>query len=276
MTLYFLGGGNMARAIISGLRAQSADDDIFVANRSESKNLLLQQNFNVATAFRLPETLSANDVLILAVKPQDMKAALENVQHGGALIVSLAAGLTVETLAQWLGTRRIIRVMPNTPSAIGLGVAGLFAADGACEQDKMRVEKMMTACGITLWLENENMMHAITAISGSGSGYVFYLLNALQQSAMDLGFSGSEARHLALNTFRGAVEMAARSDENFDLLQQQVTSKGGTTLAALNAFETRGVATGIAAGTQAAAARSAELAKVLADSTALADGTPAK
>ncbi len=265
MTIYFLGGGNMARAIISGLRAQSPNDNIFVANRSESKNLALQQEFGVQTDFRLPENLSADDVLILAVKPQDMKAALHNVRANGALIISLAAGLEIDTLANWLQSRRIIRVMPNTPSAIGLGVSGLFAADGASGSDCVLAEHILSACGVTLWLENENMLHNITAISGSGSGYVFYLLNALQSAAQKLGFDDDMARTLALNTFRGAVEMAAQSGEDFDVLQQQVTSKGGTTLAALNEFEARGVATGIVAGTQAAAARSAELAQMLKD-----------
>lgn len=265
MTIYFLGGGNMARAIIAGLRAQSPNDAIFVANRSAEKNAVLQRDFGVKTDFRLPETLSPHDVLILAVKPQDMKAALHNVQHGGALILSLAAGLETATLAKWLNTQRIIRVMPNTPSAIGLGVSGLFAAQGVSETDQQRAQNIMAACGITICLNDEKMMNAITAISGSGSAYVFYLMNALQQAAQDLGFSGSVARDLALQTFRGAIELATQSGEDFGDLQQKVTSKGGTTFAALTQFEECGVAEGLTKGVHAAATRSAELAQILKD-----------
>ncbi|SSY79765.1 pyrroline-5-carboxylate reductase [Alysiella crassa] len=265
MAIYFLGGGNMARAIISGLRAQSADDEIFVANRSEDKNLILKTEFQVKTDFRLPENLSPDDVLILAVKPQDMKNALANVQHNGALIISLAAGLEVATLANWLGSQRIIRVMPNTPSAIGLGVSGLFAADGVSVSDCAIAEKIMAACGVTIWLNDEKMMNAITAVSGSGSAYVFYLMNALQEAAEGLGFADETARTLALNTFRGAVALAGQSGEDFFTLQQQVTSKGGTTFAALAKFEECEVADGLIEGVNAAAARSAELAQILRD-----------
>lgn len=265
MTIYFLGGGNMARAIIAGLRDKSPDERIFVANRSADKNHVLQRDFGVATDFRLPETLSPEDVLILAVKPQDMKAALENVRHGGALIMSLAAGLEVDTLANWLDSRRIVRVMPNTPSAVGQGVSGLFAADGASDADKQRAAQIMASCGISIWQETENMMHAITAISGSGSAYVFYLMNALQEAAEGLGFADETARTLVLNTFRGAVALAEQSGEDFFTLQQQVTSKGGTTFAALTEFEQSGVADGLIEGVHAAATRSAELAQILKD-----------
>ena len=124
MAIYFLGGGNMASAIIAGLRAQSSDDNIIVANRSADKNQILEQKFAVQTAFRLPENINANDVVILAVKPQDMRNALTDVQTHGALILSLAAGLEVATLSHWLNSNRIIRVMPNTPCAVGLGISG--------------------------------------------------------------------------------------------------------------------------------------------------------
>lgn len=266
MTLYFLGGGNMARAIISGLRAQAFGSPIFVANRSEAKNIVLQKEFSVETAFRLPENLTADDVLILAVKPQDMQAALADVKTNGALILSLAAGLEVATLANWLGTRRIVRVMPNTPCAIGQGISGLWADHDVSEQDKITAQQIMSACGSVIELPNENMMHAITAISGSGSAYVFYLLNALQTAAQNAGFNDTLARRLALETFCGAVALAAQSDDDFAVLQQNVTSKGGTTAAALNVFEQHGVANAIAQGAHAAATRSAELANLLAKS----------
>ncbi len=263
MAIYFLGGGNMASAIIAGLRAQSSDDNIIVANRSADKNQILEQKFAVQTAFRLPENINANDVVILAVKPQDMRNALTDVQTHSALILSLAAGLEVATLSHWLNSNRIIRVMPNTPCAVGLGISGLFAATGASDADKVVAEKIMSACGVTIWVENENMMHAITAISGSGSAYAFYLMNALKQAATDFGFTDKQAHELALQTFRGAVMLAAQSGEDFAVLQQKVTSKGGTTFAALTKFDECGVASGVQQGAQAAAARSMELAQML-------------
>lgn len=263
MAMYFLGGGNMASAIIGGLRAQSADDEIIVIEHNSEKHVVLQKQFSVKTQFDLPEHLSADDVLVLAVKPQDMREALAQVQTQGALVLSIAAGLTVATLANWLGTQRIVRVMPNTPAAVGLGVSGLFAGSGVSKADKALANRIMQACGITVWLDDEAMMNGITGVSGSGSAYVFYLMNALQTAACELGFDAVQARDLALQTFKGAVALAEQSGEDFEVLQDKVTSKGGTTFAALTTFEARGVAQGLVAGVHSATARSAELAELL-------------
>ncbi len=262
MTIYFLGGGNMAEAIISGLRAQQPQWPVHVANRGEEKRRKLAENYGVAVSERLPE-LTADDVLVLAVKPQDMQAACAGIAANGALVLSVAAGLSTDTLSRYLnGHRRIIRVMPNTPSRIGLGVSGLFAPQTIDPADRATAEALMRPSGLTVWLDDESQMHSITGISGSGSAYVFYLLNALSQAAEQQGFSPEEARRLSLATFQGAVALAERQNEDFAVLQQQVTSKGGTTAEAIKVFETRDVAGSIAEGVAACVARSKEIGKM--------------
>lgn len=261
MTLYFLGGGNMAAAIIAGLRRTQSPHPIHVVNRGAEKRAALAQQFQVSTSAKLPE-ISANDVLVLAVKPQDMAQACADVLTNGALVLSLAAGLSCDTISRYLnGTRRIIRIMPNTPARIGLGVSGLFADTGATAADRATAEQLMRACGQTLWLNQEDKMHAITAISGSGSAYVFYLMNALQQAALAQGFDKATAYQLSLHTFKGAVSLAELSGDEFFTLLQQVTSKGGTTFAALESFAQHHLLEHFIAGTHAAWERSHELAQ---------------
>ena len=257
--IYFLGGGNMAAAIVSGLCAINRSDEIFVANRGQEKREALAARFGIQTGETLP-LITQNDVLVLAVKPQDMRTACADIRDNGALVVSVAAGLSVDTLSGYLGgTQRIIRVMPNTPAQIGQGISGLFAADGMSDSDKIFVQEMMNSCGTTIWLDDEAKMHAITAVSGSGSAYVFYLLNALQEAAKMQGFDTKTARQLSLETFAGAVALAAQSGEDFVVLHDKVTSKGGTTFAALETFAQHHLAQYLAQGVQAAATRSIEL-----------------
>ena len=167
---------------------------------------------------------------------------------------------------RWLGgTRRIVRIMPNTPAQVGQGVAGLFADSGASAADRELADCIMRTSGQTLWLDSEDGLHRITGISGSGPAYVFYLLEALQNAARQQGFNAEEARQLSLATFQGAVRLAEQSGEEFSDLRQKVTSKGGTTYAALQAFEAHGVADAIGAGVAACVARSQELAEQLAE-----------
>ena len=265
MTIYFLGGGNMATAIVAGLHRAGRAGEVHVTNRGAAKREALMAQYGVAVSERQPE-IGADDVLILAVKPQDMQAACADVQTNGALVISLAAGLSVATLSRYLGgTRRLVRVMPNTPAQVGEGVAGLFAADDVSAADRARAEAIIAAsCRLTFWLNDEAQMHAVTAVSGSGSAYVFYLMNALQQAAQDLGFDAAQSRELSLQTFRGAVALAAQSGADFATLQDAVTSKGGTTFAALETFRQHHLAEHFCDGVNAAAARSAELGKALA------------
>lgn len=259
MTLYFLGGGNMAAAIIGGLQAARSPQAVHVAERGAQRRQILTDKYGVAVSETLPP-LNADDVLILAVKPQDMQAACENVETGGALVLSLAAGLAVDTLSHYLGgTKRIIRVMPNTPAAIGQGISGLFAGSGTNTDDRNLAQTLMGAVGQTVWLEQEEQMHALTGISGSGSGYVFYLMDALFQAALAQGFEPQQARLLVQQTFQGAAALAGQTDLPFAQLQDQVTSKGGTTIAAIDTFRQHQVAAHIAQGVQAAAERSRQM-----------------
>lgn len=261
MKICFLGGGNMASALIGGLCRAGYREQIFVAERSADNRSRLAERYAVRTGDRLPE-LSEQDILVLAVKPQDMQAACRGLKHNRALVLSVAAGLSTATLSTWLdGTQRIIRVMPNTPATLGLGVSGLFAASGADAADCARAEQIMATAGSTLWLDDEEQMHAVTAVSGSGPAYVFYLMNALQQAAESLGFPPEQSHQLSLQTFKGAVALAEQSESGFHTLQQQVTSKGGTTAAALAVFEQQHLDECIRQAVQAAADRSAEMAR---------------
>lgn len=262
MSIYFLGGGNMASAIIQGLQRQQVNESIFVASRNLDKRLILEKKFNITTSDKLPE-LSHDDILILAVKPQDMEHACSGIQTNGALVLSLAAGLNLKTLSRYLnGHSRMIRVMPNTPAAIGFGISGLFADTVVSQDDKQRAERIMQAVGEVVWLENEEQLHTLTAISGSGPAYIFYLMNAMKQAAEDLGLSEELAYQLSLNTFKGATLLAEHSKQDFRVLQEQVTSKGGTTFAALSVFNEKNVGEHMGLGIQAAKKRSEELSQL--------------
>ena len=258
MNVYFLGGGNMAAAIAGGLVKQGGYC-IHIANRGAEKRERLEKELGVETSATLPE-LHSGDVLILAVKPQDMEAACKNIRTNGALVLSVAAGLSVDTLSRYLGgTRRIVRVMPNTPGKIGLGVSGMYAGTEVSETDRKIADQMMKSVGLTVWLDDEEKMHGITGISGSGPAYVFYLLEALQNAAIGQGFNLEEARALSLATFKGAVSLAEQTGEEFGQLRQKVTSKGGTTHEAIETFKRHHVAEAIGEGVCACVRRSQEM-----------------
>ena len=177
-------------------------------------------------------------------------------------MLSVAAGLSIDTLSRYLGgTRRIVRTMPNTPGKIGLGVSGMFAESKVSEADRTAADRIMRSVGLTVWLDEEDKLHNITGISGSGPAYVFYLLDALQAAAQAQGFSEEDARALSLATFKGAVALAEQSGEDFAQLQQNVTSKGGTTHEAIETFKSCRVAEAIAQGVEACVKRSQEMAQ---------------
>lgn len=259
MKIYFLGGGNMAAAIAGGLKKHGGYS-VCIAERGAERRAWLAENLGTQVCETLPE-IGADDVLVLAVKPQDMQAACAGIKVRGALVLSVAAGLGIGILSSYLGgTQRIVRVMPNMPAKIGLGVSGMFAAEQIPEQDKIISDGIMQTVGTTVWLDSEDKLHALTGISGSGPGYVFYLMNALQQAARRQGFDDETARILTLDTFKGAVLLAEQSGMAFELLQQQVTSKGGTTHAALETFRRHQVADNIQSGVEACIERSREIA----------------
>ncbi len=267
MKITFLGGGNMAVALIGGLVVKGfAAADIAVVEPDPEKRASLAADFGVRT-FGGPDAAAWDcDLIVLAVKPQQMRAACAPlVPHLKAqLVVSIAAGLRLADLSRWLGGhRRLVRTMPNTPALIGAGITGLYAEQEVDAAGREAAERVLAAVGDTLWIADEALMDAVTAVSGSGPAYVFLFIEALQKAAGDLGFTPEAARQLALGTVLGAARLAEQSPEPASVLRERVTSKGGTTAAALAKMEEGGVLPGIVAGILAADARGRELGEQL-------------
>jgi len=267
MKITFIGGGNMAVALIGGLRKQGySAAGIQVVEPVEEAREKLTDAFGVRCAPAVDAAALNCVVLVLAVKPQQMKEALAPMagKLSGQLVVSIAAGLRLADIARWLGGhRRIVRTMPNTPALIGTGITGLYADPSVDFEGRATAEKILGAVGRNIWIEDEAMMDAVTAISGSGPAYVFYFIEALEAAAKNLGFDAEAARLLAVETFLGAAKLAESSPEAVALLRSRVTSKGGTTEAALTTFDADGIAAAIERGVQAANARGRELGDIL-------------
>lgn len=265
MNIYFLGGGNMASAMIAGLISSSKTHTITVIEHHAEKRQNLLQTYHINALEKLPE-LENQDTLILAIKPQDLKNSCAKLSINDALVISIASGVDIETLSHYLhGHSRIIRTMPNTPAQIGLGVSALYAPNNITQQDKDTAEQIMAAVGLTLWLATEDQIHDITCISGSGPAYVFYLMNALFLAAKEQGFSEEQSRMLTLATFKGSVILAEKNQAAFELLQHNVTSKGGTTYEALKVFEQHHIAAAIAQGVAACRLRSTHMQKTFSE-----------
>lgn len=263
MRITFLGGGNMAAALIGGLREKgfSAAGIQVIELNAEAREALTERFGVRCTDAVDPASLNC-EVLVLAVKPQQMREAVAPLigQLGEQLIVSIAAGLRVADIARWLGGhQRIVRTMPNTPALIGAGISGLFAAPGVDNEQRQLADTILGAVGSTVWVEDEAQVDAVTAISGSGPAYVFYFIEALEAAAVELGFDLPSARKLALETTLGAARLAESSNDAPAVLRERVTSKGGTTEAALRSLESDGMRAAIARAARAAAARGREL-----------------
>jgi pyrroline-5-carboxylate reductase len=263
MRITFIGGGNMAKALLGGLIAQGySPAGMQVVEPYAPLHETINQKFGVQCVSVVDASALLCDTVVLAVKPQQMSVALaplcEKLEQ--QLVLSIAAGVRLTDISRWLGGyRRLIRAMPNTPALIGKGVSGLFAEPSVDQSGRLDAERILNAVGSTLWLHDEAQMDAVTAISGSGPAYVFYFIEAVEAAARQLGFDESAARKLTIETFIGAAQLAAQSPETISTLRQQVTSKGGTTEAALESFAVSGVAAQIALGIQAAALRGREL-----------------
>ena len=263
----FIGGGNMARALIGGLCDNSAQpvcraSDIHVVDINAANLQQLQESFGVSTSTVMDARISAADIVLLSVKPQQMR------EVGGQLlsfltdqtVISIAAGIRIADLARWLGGyAEIVRTMPNMAALINQGITGMVAEAGVSAQRRAKADRVMRSVGQTLWFDDEAMLDPLTAISGSGPAYVFYFIEAMQQAARELGFSEAQGRQLALATFQGAAQLAVQSDESAATLRQRVTSKGGTTHAAIVSMDDSGVGAAIVKALAAAAARSREL-----------------
>ena len=262
MRILFIGGGNMASALIGGMLQQGFQaGDIRVAEISAEARARLHSQFGVGVAAAVDAAIG-EDLVVLAVKPQQMHdvAAALRPHLRGQLILSIAAGIRTDDLARWLsGHRRIVRAMPNTPALLRAGISGMFAAPGTGIEDIQAAERVLQAVGAVVEVDREEQLDGVTAVSGSGPAYVFYFIEALQQAAGELGFSPEQARKLALETFSGAAKLAATSPDSVETLRARVTSKAGTTEAALKSMEAAGVKPRIVEAIHAAARRSREL-----------------
>ena len=265
MIISFIGGGNMASALIAGLAGKlTAGANIHVVDPNPEALQRLAARFGVTTCGEINATLAASDVIVLAVKPQQMRevaaALLPRLAQSQPLILSIAAGIRGEDLSRWLGGyAAIVRTMPNTPALLGLGITGMVAMAGVNAQQKQAAGDIMAAVGQVVWLDDEAQIDPVTAVSGSGPAYVFYFIEAMQQAAVEMGLSEEQGRQLALATFVGAAQLAVQSDDPVPVLRQKVTSKGGTTHAALTSMEQSGVKEKIVAAMKAAADRGREL-----------------
>jgi pyrroline-5-carboxylate reductase len=264
MKITFIGGGNMAAALIAGLAGTITQGaDIHVVDPNPEALERLRARHGVSTAPQVDDQVAASEVVVLAVKPQQMRAvagALLPQLAKQPLVLSIAAGIRGADLSRWLGGYgAIVRSMPNTPALIGQGITGMVAMPGASEQQKTAADSIMRAVGQTVWLDDETLIDPVTAVSGSGPAYVFYFLEAMQQAAQEMGLSAVQGRELALATFTGAAQLAAQSSDPVEVLRERVTSKGGTTHAAITSMEQAGVKQAIIEAMKAAAARGREL-----------------
>ncbi len=261
-TLAFVGGGNMASAIIGGLRRQGMAADRFVVVEPYApQRERLEADFGVTALDQPGAALAQAQLLVWAVKPQSFRQAAASVaEHTrGALQVSVMAGITTDAMAAALHTERIVRAMPNTPALIGQGIAGLFARAGARPADKAQAEGLLASTGELVWEDSEPLLDAVTALSGSGPAYVFYFIEAMMRAGQDMGLNASQARLLAQSTFAGAAQLAKNSPESPAVLRERVTSKGGTTYAAITSMQESGVAEAFEKALKAACVRAGEL-----------------
>ncbi len=268
-TLAFIGGGNMARSLIGGLISNGfAADNIHVADASTETLQSLTSQFAVRTFTDNMAAVADADVVILAVKPQQLQGVTRQISsswHKNKLLISIAAGIRLSDIARWLGQEQaaIVRAMPNTPSLVQAGATALCANDYVKTEQHELAESILRAVGLALWVQHEQQMDAVTALSGSGPAYFFLVIEAMQTAGMELGLPEDTARLLALETAFGASKMALESEESACVLRQRVTSPGGTTERALNEFEQGDLRGLFAKALKAAASRADELANQL-------------
>ncbi len=268
--LAFIGAGNMSRSIISGLIQSGYDQDrILASNPSTPKLDKLKEEFGIQTTQSNDEACQFADAIVLAVKPQmmgDMCAALqENNDLSGKLFLSIAAGLPVSRLQAMLGgDYPVVRIMPNTPSLLGKGMSGMYADEHVSEDDRQYVDDVMASVGETVWVKKEDDINGVIAAAGSSPAYFFLFLQAMQEEAMRMGFEKDAARLMVQQAMLGAAEMVCHnSDLELSELRAQVTSKGGTTAAAVNTLIDEGLEDSVAKAMRAAVSRAEEMARQL-------------
>jgi pyrroline-5-carboxylate reductase len=263
--LAFIGGGNMARSLIGGLLARGwSRERIIVADPVASQLETLERSFGVRTAADNASAARDADIIVLAVKPQEMRNAvgqiMDTIGKTKPLLISVAAGIRASDMQRWTGGIAVVRCMPNRPALQGCGMTGLYAPAEVSVADRRLAEEILSAVGATLWLDRESHMDVVTAVSASGPAYFFLLIECLEQAGISLGLPAAVSRKLAIETAYGSGAMARDAAEPPATLREQVTSKGGTTAAALQVMEAHHVRETFLEAVAAAARRSAELA----------------
>ena len=263
MKVAFIGGGNMATAIVGGLLAKGFNGaDLAVVEVDAQARARLASQFGVNALEGPGAEMARMDAIVIAVKPQQMREAAAALKPhlAKALVITIAAGIRLADLSRWLGGyARCVRAMPNTPALVHAGVTGLFADPSVPKGDRLMAERLLGAVGRTLWFDRETDLDAVTAVSGSGPAYVFYAIEAMEAAARELGIPADKARALALGTFDGATKLAIARGEDPATLRANVTSKGGTTERALSVLEAAGVKAKFVEAIKAACERSREL-----------------
>jgi len=261
-SIAFIGGGNMASALIGGLLKAGRDPaSIQVVEPFDAQRRKLEAQFGIDARDAPGASLAAAQLVVWAVKPQLFAEAASPCAPfvSGALQLSVMAGIRSDAIVRASGSVRVARAMPNTPALIGQGIAGLYARDAVSAAERVAVEQVLAPTGELLWVAREQDLDAVTALSGSGPAYVFYFVEAMMQAAVDMGLSAEQGRTLALATFAGATALAQASDEDPALLRERVTSKGGTTHAAIGSLEADGVKAAFVKALRAAQQRAREL-----------------
>ncbi len=265
----FIGAGNMTSSLVAGLIQDNTEHKIRISDPNESQlKALIASGGKIEIFTDNNQAINQADIIVLAVKPQIMQVVCEplqtTVQSQKPLIISIAAGIGVDSLTEWFGGAplAIVRCMPNTPALVQSGMTGLYANDAVSEDQHDLAENILRAVGSVLWLDDEDKIDAVTAVSGSGPAYYFLVMEAMQNAAQKLGLSADDARLLVLQTAFGAAKLALESSEDAGVLRQRVTSKGGTTEAALNKLIEGGLPNLFEEALNAAALRSQELKKL--------------
>ena len=265
----FIGGGNMARSLIGGLvTAGTPSRTISVSEPQPELRNNLQKDFGINVHADNISAATGAHVIVLAVKPQVLQEVVvplgSLVAEHQPLLVSVAAGITAPSIERWAGDQpALVRVMPNTPALVGAGISTLYANENVDEDQRKLAETIMSAVGKTVWIKDESLMDTVTAVSGSGPAYFFYVMQAINDAALNNGLDAETARLLTLETALGAARLALESAEDPGTLQKRVTSPGGTTEAAINVLESSGVRDAFQNAVSAARARGSELAKLL-------------
>lgn len=240
----FIGGGNMAQALITGLLKQgTAAERIRVIEPLASTRQHLIAQLHVHAVPQADEQVSDSLLVVWAIKPQLFQAVAQPLQDlfPQALHLSVAAGIRSDNIAQWVGSEQVVRAMPNTPALVGLGQTGLYARGAVGVEHRHQVEALMQAVGQSIWVTNEDLLDAVTAVSGSGPAYVFYVIEAMVAAGIRMGLQPAQAHQLAVGTVVGAAELVRASSDPPAVLRERVTSKGGTTHAAITSMQADGL-----------------------------------